>query len=203
MGSGSEQASVGLRERKKQKTRALIQQHALRLFRSQGYAATTIEQIAAAAEISPSTFFRYFPTKEDVVVQDAFDELFIAAVLAQPSGLSPVMAVRETLQAFLFQLPGEVLELEHERLMLIMVTPELRSRMFGAYPDALRRIARLIATRTGRRSHDPQVRLIAGALLGVGLAAMVGAADAPSANYFKLFDEALIQLDAGLHLEPQ
>jgi hypothetical protein len=49
---------VGLRERKKAKTRAAIQEHALRLFRIQGYEATTIEQIADAAEVSPSTVFR-------------------------------------------------------------------------------------------------------------------------------------------------
>src|ERR1700730_14935464 len=62
----------GVRERKKQKTRESIQRTALRLFEKQGYEETTIEQIAAAVEISPSTFFNYFPTKEDVVLYDAY-----------------------------------------------------------------------------------------------------------------------------------
>ena len=65
--------SPGLRDRKKQKTRWSIQEHALRLFQEHGYDQTTVDQIAAAAEISPSTFFRYFKTKEDVVVQDEYD----------------------------------------------------------------------------------------------------------------------------------
>ena len=79
----------GLRERKKAKTRAAIRQHALRLFREQGYSATTIEQIADAAEVSPATFFRYFPTKEDVVLQDDLDIVTLAALEAQPRELSP------------------------------------------------------------------------------------------------------------------
>src|SRR6202161_17209 len=84
----------GLRERKKARTRAALREHALRLFGEQGYHATTVEQIAAAAEVSPSTFFRYFPTKEDVVLQDDFDILGVEAFDAQPADLSPVAAYR-------------------------------------------------------------------------------------------------------------
>ena len=63
--------ALGLRERKTLKTKEAIQREALRLFEEQGYGETTIEQIAAAAEISPSTFFNYFPTKEDVASSTA------------------------------------------------------------------------------------------------------------------------------------
>jgi len=71
----------GLRERKKAKTRAAIRREAMRLFREQGYEETTVEQIAEAAEVSPSTFFRYFPTKEDVVLQDDFDVVVVNSEL--------------------------------------------------------------------------------------------------------------------------
>ena len=87
----------GLRERKKAKTRAAIQEHALRLFREQGYDATTVEQIAEAAEVSPSTFFRYFPTKEDVVAYDALDPLVMAAWRAQPADMRPIAAMRKAM----------------------------------------------------------------------------------------------------------
>src|SRR5574337_1236534 len=99
--TGDDQPAPGLRERKKAKTRAAIQGHALRLFREQGYEATTVEQIAAAAEVSPSTFFRYFSTKEDVVLYDDLDPLLIAAFAAQPAELSPIQAMRGALQRVL------------------------------------------------------------------------------------------------------
>ncbi len=82
-------AQAGLRERKKARTRASLREHALRLFREQGYQATTVEQIAAAAEVSPSTFFRYFPTKEDVVLQDDMDTRLVEAFARQPPDLAP------------------------------------------------------------------------------------------------------------------
>src|SRR5579864_6433182 len=83
--SGASVAKPGLRERKKQKTREAIQREAVRLFQENGYEETTIEHIAAAVEISPSTFFNYFPTKEDVVLYDAYDPLLAALMLDRPA----------------------------------------------------------------------------------------------------------------------
>src|SRR5215471_12740758 len=91
-------ARPGLRERKKARTRAAIREHALRLFREQGYDETTVEQIADAAEVSPSTFFRYFPTKEDVVLQDDMDLLWLEVYRAQPPGLGPLAALRASVR---------------------------------------------------------------------------------------------------------
>ncbi|GAA2145582.1 TetR/AcrR family transcriptional regulator [Actinomadura napierensis] len=88
-------ARPGLRERKKARTRAAIQTCAMRLFREQGYDATTIAQIIEAADVSETTFFRYFPTKEDLVLHDDYDPMLIEAFQEQP----PVPALRASFAA--------------------------------------------------------------------------------------------------------
>src|SRR5689334_22693065 len=85
---------VGLRERKKIKTRQAIRREAYRLFREHGYDATTVDRIAEAAEISPSTFFRYFPTKEDLVLTDEYDPLLVRILRAAPKDASMIRVVR-------------------------------------------------------------------------------------------------------------
>ena len=198
--SKNDRPAIGLRERKKVKTRAAIQQHALRLFREQGYAATTVDQIANAAELSPSTFFRYFPTKEDVVLYDAIDPIMIAAFKAQPPELNPIQALRRGVRAVVAELPAEELAQQRERLDLFLAAPELRAAWMGELFRSLELLAELIADRSGRSKDDFAVRNLAGAVFGVAAATLLPMAEDPEADLFALLDAGMAHLEAGLPL---
>ena len=101
------------RQEKKAATRRSIRSHALRLFREQGYDATTVGQIAAAAGVSHMTFFRYFPTKEDVVLSDSYDPL-IARLLEQTPAAQPVT---ERIRNALLQGLSQIYETERDALL--------------------------------------------------------------------------------------
>jgi AcrR family transcriptional regulator len=192
--------SPGLRERKKAKTRAAIQEHALRLFEEQGYDATTVEQIAEAAEVSPSTFFRYFPTKEDVVLYDALDPVFIAAFEAQPSDLTPIQAMRKALRAVFTNIPAEEMAKQWERGRLILSVPELRMRFWDQIAESFGMFATAIAKRVGRPVSDIDVITFTGAVGGALLAAMLASVDALEEDYIGVIDSALAYLEAGMPL---
>src|SRR5512146_1074757 len=121
-------AQAGRRERKKARTRASLREHALRLFREQGYDKTTVEQIAAAAEVSPSTFFRYFPTKEDVVLQDAMDTRMAEALLRQPPDRAPVTALRAAVRETWETFTAEEWDQVRQASQLSASVPEIRAR---------------------------------------------------------------------------
>jgi TetR/AcrR family transcriptional regulator, regulator of mycofactocin system len=93
-------AYAGMRSRKKARTRLAIQDAALDLFADQGFEATTVEQIAQRADVSPSTFFRYFGTKADIILSDHDTQLgqLCDAIRNQPTGTSELEAVRRALQ---------------------------------------------------------------------------------------------------------
>ncbi|GAB3136803.1 acyl-CoA-like ligand-binding transcription factor [Amycolatopsis sp. NPDC004378] len=191
---------TGLRERKKARTRAAIQRHALRLFDEQGYSATTVDQIAAAAEISPSTFFRYFPTKEATVLYDPFDPVLIAAALAQPPELSPTAALRATAGTIREQISGEDWARERQRQLLVFREPELRSAIMDQFAEGIDLLAGMAAERTGRERDEFEVRNWAGAVVGVIMAAFAGAASDPEADTLAVLDRALAHLETGLPL---
>jgi AcrR family transcriptional regulator len=193
-------APPGLRERKKARTRAAIQRHALRLFRKQGYDETTVSQIAEAAEVSESTFFRYFPSKEDVVLWDEFDPHVADVFLAQPPGTRPIEAVRTAVREVLGQLgPDQQADLR-ERMELMMAVPELRTNLLEQIASPMLMFGQVVAQRTGRRPDDPAVRAFVGAIMGVSISTMFAFAEDPSADMFTLLDQALVYLEEGLPL---
>jgi AcrR family transcriptional regulator len=195
--------SGGLRERKKARTRASIREHALRLFREQGYQATTVEQIAAAAEVSPSTFFRYFPTKEDVIFQDDVDVLTHEAFKRQPPGLSIVAAYRAAAAQALAALSPEDQQRFRETAAMTITIPEVRARALDEFTRTIDATAEVIAERTGRAPDDLAVRALAGALTGIIMGATMpwdDLATRPVEDLFKRVDEALALFEAGLPL---
>ena len=193
-----EPAALGLRERKKAKTKAAIQAEAMRLFRENGYAATTVEQIAEAAEVSPSTFFRYFPTKEDVVFVGEFDTRMIEALAVQPDGLTPLQAAWNAIRAALSVRSADAAARSREHYQMILSTPELRMKTLDSLNDSIQVLAEAIGAREGRSPDDVAVRTLAGALTGVALSALMTSTMDPSQDFLHLMEASIPYLEAGL-----
>jgi AcrR family transcriptional regulator len=192
-------ARPGLRERKKAKTRAAIREQALRLIGEQGYDATTVEQIAEAAEVSPSTFFRYFPTKEDVVLQDDMELLWIDALRAQPPEVGTITAIRASVGAAFANISADDMATLRETMNLALSIPAVRARMLDEFSRTSQVLADAIAERSGRSPADFEVVTAAGAVLGVAMAAWFGAGENIEA-FADRFERGLALLEAGLPL---
>jgi AcrR family transcriptional regulator len=196
----ADQPKPSLRERKKAKTRATIQQNALRLFHEQGYADTTVEQIADVSEISPSTFFRYFPTKESVVLDDDYDPIIIEEFKRQPKDYSPIQALRGALKAAFLNFTVVERAAVRKRMELIMSVPELRAASLNQVSNTVNMIAVMIAERVGRDSSDIEVLTFAGAVIGAITSVLYYYAENPDLKIEKAIDDALVQLEAGFPL---
>ncbi len=161
------------RQRKKTATRDRIRTSALRLFREQGYDATTVEQIAAAAGVSHMTFFRYFPAKEDVALSDSYDPL-IAGLLEQTPATWPLI---HRIRAVLVQGLRQVYDTERDALLaynkLIVSTPALRERLW-AHQIATQQLI-LQALGAGQRDPRPsfQARVTVAACLAAASTAVL------------------------------
>lgn len=199
MAAGKQQA-MGLRERKKAKTMASIQNHALRLFRELGYNEATVEQIAEAAEISPSTFFRYFSTKEDVVITDNYDPLLVEYFEKQPPDLSPLQAVREAMLEGVKHMSEEERAALLERNQLILSVPELRGAVMNNMTQTMHLLAGMIAKRVGRSPDDFDIITLAGAIIGINISVMMHHAARPETNFADLLDGAMRKLEDGIPL---
>ncbi|WP_214103708.1 acyl-CoA-like ligand-binding transcription factor [Acrocarpospora catenulata] len=192
-------SSPGLRERKKARTRRTIQEQALRLFAEQGYEATTIEQIAEASEISPSTIFRYFPTKEDIVLQDDYDPLLIDLLAAQPREKPPLRALRDSFRDALDQVPEAEQQEILGRAKLQITVPAIRARLIQNMMSTMDLLADTIARREGADPTGLPIRTLVGATMGALLPAMYEWVETDGARPLAdMIDDAIALLEEGL-----
>jgi AcrR family transcriptional regulator len=178
-------APAGLRQRKRQQTRERLTRAAMALFLERGFEATTLDDIAAAADISRRSFFHYFASKEDVVLawQEEITAALIDAVAARPAGESMLTAAENAISAMARQLePGEAVAMAQ----LKRDNPALQARDQVKYEKLERALADALGKRTGRRTEQFEARLVAmiatGAMrIGGELWAAEGAREKPEA----------------------
>ncbi len=166
-------AELGLRERKKQRTRQLIADTARRLFAERGFEQVTVAEIAREAEVAPATVFNYFPTKEDLFYSrlEQFEEDLLTAIRERKSGQSVIAAFREyiTRRRGALQMEDDAEATRRMRAVNRVITesPALLAReqlLFARYTDSL---AGLIAGETGVAADAAEPWVVANALMGV------------------------------------
>jgi AcrR family transcriptional regulator len=153
-----------LRDRKKDRTRRMIQVEAMRLFASKGFEATTIEEIADAADVAPRTFFRYFPTKEAVVFWSEHQPMLAGHVAARPDDEPAGQALRRGLVDGLASFYDQDRDRLLERSKLACRSPALQPRWRQQQADLAAGMAWILADRLGVRADDLEVRALAAAV---------------------------------------
>lgn len=156
----------GLRERKKIKTREAIRAATYALVGEQGYEATTIEQIAGRAEVSPSTVLRYFPSKEDIVLTDEYDPLLVRELRSRPAGEPWTDSLRYAMDRVIDAMTREDPEVLRTRAHLGVRVPAVRARMVESMSRTGRLLRVALAERTGLDPDGLEVRVYAMSLAG-------------------------------------
>ncbi|MFE1810705.1 TetR/AcrR family transcriptional regulator [Streptomyces sp. NPDC059533] len=178
---------MGLREMKKLKVRQAIQRETLRLFEERGYRETTVEEIAAAAEVSTTTFYRYYSSKEDVILSGVHERGPAGSPAAEgpaaplhfagaglPEGGSLLAGLRVMLDGV--RASGAFDEDRAEllaRLRMINQVPELRALNAQRTQEGLRELARMLAGPDGADGYETRV-----------LAAAIGGAVAETLRFW-------------------
>ncbi len=191
----------GLRERKKLQTRQAIRRAAFRLFAERGYDATPVDRIAAAAEVSPSTVFRYFPAKEDIVLTDDYDALLERGIRDRPAGEPITETLRHVTVGIMRGISaadrGELVQ----RIRLIRDVPAVRGRTAEITARHIDTVSTALAERTGRPADDLEIRVAsAAALAALQEALLRWAEDSRAAGPEDLIHRSMDVLAAGLTL---
>jgi AcrR family transcriptional regulator len=162
---------AGLRERKKEHVRTTIQKEAIRLFSQNGYEQTTVEQIAEAAGVSPATVYRYYKSKEDLVVTDEYDPIVIQSLLDRPANEPLIESVRAMMTGVLAEYFERDRELLAARFALRKNNPTLQAAFAEEQARTMDLFTALLARHLRRPADDLDVRIACGALTGALLEA--------------------------------
>jgi AcrR family transcriptional regulator len=163
---------LGLRERKKQRTRELIAATARRLFIERGFEAVPVAEIARAAEVSEATVFNYFPTKEDLLYSrlEAFEQELLAAIRERQPG-EPVLAAfgrfLSVPRGLLASEDPDVVEQLAVIVRVIAESPTLLAREQQIYAKYTASLAAVLAEESGTHAYDVRPWIIAHTLIGV------------------------------------
>ncbi|SEF13893.1 TetR/AcrR family transcriptional regulator [Jiangella alba] len=164
---------LGLRERKKLKAMRHIQDVALDLFDRDGYAHVTIERIAAAAEVSPSSIYRYFGTKEMIILWDEYDPIMLSAFDDKLAAQDPITALREVLTdvitASMFDQDERTIR---RRMSYIMEEPAVRAGLNRQADEMALELRTTMARHTGRDPEGLELRVATAALISAFLEAI-------------------------------
>jgi AcrR family transcriptional regulator len=157
---------VGLRERKKRERRRRIEDVALDLFERQGFDATTIDQISAAADIAPRTFFSYFATKDDVVLADYAERLdrILHELDRRPGDEPPWAALRASFGVVASDYVAEADRLTR-RFTIMAATPSVYARNLHLQAGWEHALSHHLATRLEASPTDPEPHLLAATAL--------------------------------------
>jgi AcrR family transcriptional regulator len=193
---------MGLRERKKEQTRRAIEDAAFHLFAERGFQATTVADIAEAADVAPRTFFAYFPSKEDVLFAD-FDET-TEALAARLRDRLPGESTFDALRAWITGLLPDLDADENREALRHRLCSEYESiaaheRHLMARFEAI--IAESVAADLGDAPTDLRPRMIAAAAIAALMAMRPddpGAEELPAGEKLQRLDEALEFLRGGV-----
>lgn len=161
----SETAAGGLRELKKRRLNTHIRECALELFVANGYRNTSMEQIAAAAEVAPRTVYRYFPTKDSLVVGDEEDAIALEQFREALSHSAPL----EALQQVYANLLVDESPLAQQQRELVAAEPELQAATLSFALQLARQHAQEIVRHRGRPEELDAALSLTGAVAGIAL----------------------------------
>lgn len=157
----------GLRERKKIQTRLAIRRAAFELFDTQGYANTTVDQIAEAADVSPRTLYRYFGVKEALLLSDDQISPIVQAFIDAPADLTIVDAYRHAVATVFGSLSPEEREVAAAGQRMMYEIPEARGLIYSEYIRLIEMITDALKSRPDGPADHLERRVIAGAIVGV------------------------------------